>query len=227
MPRSEEKAEIKRQELLVQKRLEYVDKVFGRLTIIAILGYGDNSSLYCEVKCECGKRKIMQMNTILSKGTVSCGCFSVELLVKRSHKHGLDATHINGVWYGIKRRCYNKNSPSYTGYGAKGIKMCDEWRYDFMAFYKWCMENGWVRGLHVDRFPNKLGNYCPENCRISTREANANNKTNNVIIVVHGKEMTLSEASRKFSIPYHTLRRKIVNKKLNPDLVVSQFSSTQ
>ncbi len=28
---------------------------------------------------------------------------------------------------GMKQRCYNSNAPQYKWYGAKGIRLCDDW----------------------------------------------------------------------------------------------------
>lgn len=82
-------------------------------------------------------------------------------------KHDLSHTRIYHIWAGIKQRCYNPNSVPYPYYGAKGIRVCDEWRdkhYGFMNFYKWAMENGYSDELSIDRIDPKK-NYCPENCR--------------------------------------------------------------
>lgn len=40
---------------------------------------------------------------------------------------------ISGLHYEIMKRCYNEKSVMYKDYGAKGIKVCDEW-HDRDAF---------------------------------------------------------------------------------------------
>lgn len=91
-------------------------------------------------------------------------------------------TYINhvplySIWCGIKTRCYNAKAANYKYYGAKGIVMCDEWKNDFMVFYKWAINNGWQPGLTIDRYPNGKGNYEPSNCRIATMKQQAGNRS--------------------------------------------------
>jgi len=80
------------------------------------------------------------------------------------------------VWSGIKSRCYNHNAANYKYYGAKGIIMCEEWKSNFIAFYNWCINNGWQLKLTVDRYPDDTGNYEPCNCRIATMQQQADNR---------------------------------------------------
>lgn len=80
-------------------------------------------------------------------------------------------------WEGIKRRCNNPRDKDYHNYGARGIKMCEEWERDFMSFVSWAEQNGYEKGLTIDRIDNDKG-YCPENCRWVPREYQNKNKRN-------------------------------------------------
>ena len=77
------------------------------------------------------------------------------------------STHNNrlyNIWYNMKRRCNNERAKDFKNYGAKGIKVCEEWEKDFITFYNWAMTTGYDKTLTLDRIDNKE-NYCPENCK--------------------------------------------------------------
>jgi len=78
----------------------------------------------------------------------------------------------------MKRRCNKQNDSHFKWYGGRGIKVCLEWQNNFKSFYDWCIENGWEKGLSVDRTDNDRG-YSPENCTIMTRSLNSKKRNDN------------------------------------------------
>jgi hypothetical protein len=99
------------------------------------------------------------------------------------------------IWYSMRQRCYgNKTSESYKKYGAKGIRICDEWKNDYMSFYNWAMSNGYSEELTIDRIDYK-GNYEPSNCRWATSKTQANNKSNVRRYSFNGEAHTIPEWS--------------------------------
>jgi len=94
----------------------------------------------------------------------------------------------------MRERCHNvSDDKSYKQYGAKGITVCDEWRYSFEAFYEWSMANGYRDDLTIDRFPHRQGNYEPSNCRWATITEQARNKDSVIVITAFGESKTAIE----------------------------------
>lgn len=73
-----------------------------------------------------------------------------------------DLNTIGGIHYDIMRRCYNENSIAYKDYGAKGIKVYEPW-HDRETFRKWMLENGYKKGLRINR-KDSSKDYTPDNC---------------------------------------------------------------
>ena len=69
---------------------------------------------------------------------------------------------LGGLHYEMMKRCYNENSIMYSSYGAKGITVCEDW-HDRDQFKKWAKENGWSKGLRLNRIDSNKP-YEPSNC---------------------------------------------------------------
>lgn len=118
----------------------------------------------------CGRNFTTWVESVKRGSTRSCGCSRKG--VNSTHK--LSKTRLYMVWAGMKARCNYGNSISYVRYGARGIKVCPEWEYDFMSFYIWAISHGYKEGLEIDREDNN-GDYTPENCRWVTKVINCQN----------------------------------------------------
>jgi len=78
------------------------------------------------------------------------------------------------VWSSMKTRCNNPNHNSYKYYGARGFKICDEWK-DYTIFRQWMIDQGFKPGLKVDRIDNDQG-YFPANCQLATDQQQVQNR---------------------------------------------------
>jgi hypothetical protein len=131
----------------------------------------------------------------------------MENLRKAITTHGKRHTKIYSIWCHIKGRCYNQNRDNYKYYGAKGIKVCDEWRDNFISFYEWAMSHGYKDGLEIDRIDNKK-DYCPENCRFATRKMQVRNRSNTLYVQFNGKTVRFFELCEKFNVNYKSAHGK-------------------
>ena len=100
-------------------------------------------------------------------------------------------------------RCENETVNCYKNYGGRGIKVCNEWKEDYMSFRNWALNNGFELGLELDRI-DVNGNYSPENCRWITRKENSNNKRNTVRV----EGIPLAEISDTYNLDYKMLWSK-------------------
>lgn len=121
---------------------------------------------------------------------------------------------LRNVYYNMLKRCYKEDNKGYKDYGARGIKVCEEWRNDCCVFYKWAQETGYNETLQLDRIDNN-GNYCPENCRWVTPQENSYNKRNTRKITYKGKVKTLLEWEKETGIPRVILADRIFKYKWN------------
>ena len=145
---------------------DLVNKRFGMLLVIKKApNKGKKRAWVC--KCDCGNETTTVTSNLLRKITRSCGCLRI--------KHNGVGTKIYGIWRGINNRCKNKNTSHWKYYGARGIKVCEEWENSFEAFREWALSSGYRSGLQIDRRESD-GDYCPENCRWVTSKVNVRNR---------------------------------------------------
>jgi hypothetical protein len=173
-------------------------QVFGRWTVLGRAGTYKRESTWTVV-CSCKLAIVRVLRAaMLKKGkSKSCGCLNLELIAERNKSHGLTNHQLFDKWQNMRGRCYNPNNPKYPRYGGRGITICDSWKDDFQAFYNWSLTNGWAPELTIDRVNND-GPYCPENCRWTTIEVQANNRSTNVIVNIYGQTMPLQLAMKQY-----------------------------
>lgn len=126
-------------------------------------------------ECFCGKQFKSRVDSVKRGTTKSCGCLRVSVNKKLNTIHNISRTKLYKKFYSMKARCYNKDNSEYKNYGARGIKICDEWLNNVKKFYDWALENGYKENLSIDRINND-GNYEPNNCRWANKSEQGANK---------------------------------------------------
>ena len=92
-------------------------------------------------------------------------------------RHGYSATLIYRIWASMKQRCNNPKSNGYKYYGARGIKMCDEWNNNPKLFIDYVSNliNYRKKDYSLDRIDSSV-NYEPGNVRWSPRIIQVRNR---------------------------------------------------
>ena len=183
-------------------------KRFGRLIVLGLNGKAFNGKYQWDCRCNCGNCITVKGNSLTTGHTKSCGCLERESKIETSTTHGLRKHPLYGVWLNMKDRCYNPNNSHFKYYGSKGITVCDEWKDDFKLFYDWMIDNGYYKGMSIDRIDNSLG-YSPTNCRIIPLSSQSSNRTTNHKILYNGSFYTVAELSRLLNVKSSTLYSRL------------------
>ena len=125
------------------------------------------------------------------------------ILYIESERGGKMRSRLNAIYWSMRTRCENSNSPSFINYGRKGIRVCDEWQ-DYNSFKKWSMDNGYQDDLTIDRI-NPTQGYCPQNCRWISIKEQQSNRTNNHLITFQSRTLTLQQWGEELGIKWTTL----------------------
>ena len=195
------------------KKLELSGLKFNRLTVLSENGKTNDGKIKWLCMCLCGNYTTVSSTELKNGGTKSCGCYASNLIIERNTTHGLSKMPEYGIWKGIKKRCYNKNETYYSHYGARGIKMCNEWFNSFEAFYN---DMGCRPTVNhsIERRENN-GNYEKSNCYWATKKEQSANKRNNRIIEFEGKSQILQYWANDLNIPVSTLHSALKVKSLS------------
>ena len=112
------------------------------------------------------------------------------------HKfYGMKNKRIKSIYRGMIARCYNHNNKNYRLYGAKGIKICDEWKFG-IKFEEWALSHGYEENLTIDRINSNL-DYSPSNCRWISLEENSRHKKNTNEITVNGETLSGTQWAKR------------------------------
>ena len=208
-----------------------IGATFGRLKILSpakplIRKDGKKRKRYLCL-CICGNQTIVLRDNLLRENTTSCGCYHSEKARRSNLIHGYSSKYGEyldtwQIWKGMLRRCYDPKHKHYFYYGGRGIKVCQRWRESFENFLKDMGKR--PDKLTLDRYPNKNGNYEPENCRWATRKEQANNTCNNHMIWNgwQNKLQTVREFCEYYEIPSTSFYR-LYKKGVSPEQIMERY----
>lgn len=183
--------------------------------IIKDLGRVNGKTRKAIAECKVCQRHY-EVQAYYLKDRKHCGCLrpkEMECTYRKSHPR------LVTIYKCMRARCYYEKDINYKIYGARGIKVCDEWINKPDSFCYWALENGYRDNLSIDRINNEL-NYSPENCQWSDTKKQARNRKGiklNMQIANNIREdsltMTRKEISDKYSIKLAEIGRIIRNER--------------
>lgn len=213
------------------EHLNLLGERFGQLTVIKELPFRINKFGKREYmwlcQCDCGNT-IEECTHNLRQGCAT-RCQKCYIESKGLEYNGRSPKGLYGIWAGMKSRCYNPNNPYYHIYGAKGIRVCDEWNNSFIAFREWAFANGYIEETNhllncsIDRI-DPTGNYEPENCRWATISEQAYNKRNTRKYEIFGKIYTLKEIEETFHIGKKTFVARVSRFNRTPEEAIVNYN---
>lgn len=196
----------------MNKKVNLNGKRFGKLFVVEVNGCDKYGHRIWKCQCDCGNIHHVTTGDLLKGKTNSCGCYRSSTRKEKNITHNLTNHRLYRIYAHIKERCYSIDNQDFKYYGNRGIKMCDEWKNDFMNFYDWALANGYQDGLTIDRINND-GNYEPSNCRWATRRQQTRNRRNSIYVIYHNEQISLKELSTITGISYTTLYNRYKNQK--------------
>lgn len=171
--------------------------------------------------CKCGKIVWVQVHSLRTNATKSCGCIKKDFPMARTH--GLSNTKEYRAYHLMKNRCYNPKLEHYAGYGGRGIKMCDRWLQSFENFYE-DMGDAPTSKHTLDRKENDK-DYSKENCQWATWTQQANNKRNNRIHTYNGVRYSQREFAQFLGVKYNTMKATANKLNLTDEQIVERYKS--
>ena len=183
-------------------------KRYGRLNVVEYSHSDQRGKAFWKCECDCGNKAIVSGDKLRRGVTKSCGCLRSEMTSNGLHKtHGLSETRLYAEWLNMRARCNRESASSYQYYGAKGVKVCDEWQR-FENFLKWARRSGYDDALTIERI-SVNGNYSPDNCKWIPMKEQSLNKRNSHRLTAFGQTKTIKEWADDTGLKYDTIERRV------------------
>lgn len=201
--------------------------VNGKLTVIRFIKTINGKS-YWECKCDCGKIFIRRSDAIKSNKINGCLQCSHRFSDRKKNSQGDSVKsgkyyRLYRIWKGMKDRCYLQSSKHFDRYGGRGIKICKEWKSNYVVFKEWALQNGYNDTLSIER-KNIDKDYEPSNCCWIPLSMQNKNTSRTWRIKYKNVTYTLGDLSEYLHIPRTTLRRYLLKNDMNIDKCIKNYN---
>ncbi len=168
-------------------------------------------------RCDCGTEKDVFAVNLSRNLTKSCGC---GLRTRGGLSKHPKYTPLYQAWKHMIRRCTDPQDVQYPDYGGRGVQICEEWLKGPEEFTQWALDNGWKKGMHIDKDMKGDGKlYSPATCSIVTPLQNARKKRNVLPITINGETKASTEWSEIYGVSARAIRDRYHNGIEGLDLV--------
>jgi len=192
----------------------------------AVLSRHDDRYDLC--RCVCGVERLVRRDHRIGGASKSCGCLSIDVTRARSIKHGYGRRGASRAseyqaWAGMIQRCHNTQTTLYCYYGARGIKVCPQWRSDFVAFLAHIGPRP-GRGFSVERKNNLLG-YEPGNVRWATQSEQMRNTRRTRFFTIGEERLCLKAWCERLDLNYKAVWQRIARGMSFTDALIASARS--
>lgn len=174
----------------------------GKWTVLRFIGRSVHGQARYACRCECGVEGEVEQSRLRNGGDIAC-----RYCAKR--KHGMKNTPEYRAWVKMRQRCENQGDTSFERYGARGVRVCDEWRTpdSFERFFAHIGPRPSVEHS-IDRVDPARG-YEPGNVRWATRVEQARNKRNTRRYLHDGVALCLGEWAERAGLPHGLIAQRL------------------
>lgn len=175
-------------------------------------------------RCDCGNEFSVANQHLVKKGD-GYGCRScvsrreARKVGLANKTHGLTDDPIYAAWKNMIARCTKPDANGYESYGGRGITVCDSWLGPD-GLDNFVRDMGTRPPRHeIDRI-DVNGNYCPENCKWSTKQEQARNTRKNRCITANGETLTVTEWAERLGVTASAINGRLASG-WTPEQIVS------
>jgi hypothetical protein len=149
-------------------------------------------------RCQCGDTKWRSAAHIREGRAKQCHSCA-------ERTHGGSKTREYAAWYAMIHRCTNPANKFFARYGGRGIRVCQTW-LDYRTFLR---DMGPCPPRQTLERVDNDGPYSKSNCVWASRQQQAANKSNNVVVFAFGRSQHLAAWVAELGIPYARVWHRI------------------
>ncbi len=116
------------------------------------------------------------------------------------------------IWISLLHKCYVPTNILFQLWGAKGYRICKDWKDHPYRFFEWMDKNNWNDEMRIDiKKGTKI--FSPSNCFLTLyrryRKKAKGRERKEFVYEYNGKEKSLNEWSKKCGIKKATLQARL------------------